>query len=136
MNWRADEVGAVAVPVAEGTEPPGDLGQDAAALAAAGFTGRLGQTLVLPVGGRALVAVGIGAVDDVDAAAVRDLAAAFARAVPHQTRLAVELPDRDIGLSPGDFARAVTEGVLLARWRFRISESDDEPIRPRGGRRR
>src|SRR6478736_4183258 len=55
----ADEVGAVAVPVAEGAEPPADLGQDAAALAAAGFTGKRGQTIVLPGGGRALVAVGI-----------------------------------------------------------------------------
>ncbi|WP_235506393.1 leucyl aminopeptidase [Terrabacter sp. Root181] len=124
----ADEVGAVAVPVAEGAEPPSELGQDAAALAAAGFTGKRGQTIVLPGGGRALVAVGIGRVDDVDEAAVRDLAATFARAVPQHTRLAVELPDREIGLSPGDFARAVTEGVLLARWRFRISESDDDPV--------
>ena len=124
----ADEVGAVAVPVAEGAEPPADLGQDAAALGAAGFTGKRGQTIVIPSGGRALVAVGIGAVDNVDEAAVRDLAATFARAVPLHTRLAVELPDREIGVSPADFARAATEGVLLARWRFRISETDDEPV--------
>ena len=32
----ADEVGAVAVPVAEGAEPPADLGQDGAALATSG----------------------------------------------------------------------------------------------------
>src|SRR6478736_4830010 len=37
-------------------------------------------------------------------------------------------PPGDLGVSPGDFARAVTEGVLLARWRFRISESDDEQV--------
>jgi leucyl aminopeptidase len=121
----ADEVGAVAVPVAEGSDPPGELGQDAAALAAVGFTGRRGQTLVLPSGGRALVAVGIGGADDLDEAVLRDLAATFARAVPQHSRLAVELPAREIGLSPGDFARAVTEGVLLARWEFRISDSHD-----------
>ena len=56
-----DVVGAVAVPVSEGGDPPSELGHDAATLEAAGFTGKRGQTLVLPErAGRVLVAVGIG----------------------------------------------------------------------------
>jgi leucyl aminopeptidase len=44
----AGEVGALAVPVVSGEDPPDELGVGAEALAAAGFTGARGQTLVLP----------------------------------------------------------------------------------------
>ncbi len=119
---------ALAVPVAEGAAPPADLGTDAAHLAVAGFSGAAGQSLVFPgADGRALVAVGIGDVATVDRTRVRDLAADFARSVPQHKSLAVELPDRDLGLSPGDFAQVVVEGVLLARWRFFVGTGGDEP---------
>ena len=123
-----DVVGAVAVPVSEGGDPPSELGHDAATLEAAGFTGKRGQTLVLPSGpGRVLVAVGIGSAADVDVAALRDLAGTFARAVPQHTGLGVSLPEQGIGLSPRDFAQAVAEGVLLARWGFHLGSSEDVP---------
>ncbi|EWT02430.1 leucyl aminopeptidase [Intrasporangium oryzae NRRL B-24470] len=123
------EAGATAVPVAEGADAPAALGFDRAALAAAGFEGKRGQTLVVPSAeGRALVAVGIGAGQTVDASLVRDLAASFALAVPHQRHLAVSLPSTETALSPGDFAEAVTEGVLLARWRFHVGKGGDEPL--------
>ena len=113
--------------MAEGSEPPADLGTDAAHLAVAGFTGASGQSLVFPgADGRALVAVGIGDVATVDRTRVRDLAADFARSVPQHKTLAVELPDRDLGISPGDFAQVVVEGVLLARWRFFVGAGGDE----------
>ena len=122
------DAAALAVPVAEGGEPPADLGTDAAHLAVAGFTGASGQSLVFPgADGRALVAVGIGDVATVDRTRVRDLAADFARSVPQHKSLAVELPDRDLGISPGDFAQVVVEGVLLARWRFFVGAGGDEP---------
>ena len=122
-----DRAGAVAVPVATDGAVPGDLGFDRAALEAAGFRAERGTTLVVPsVQGRALVALGIGARASVDAATVRDLAADFAHAVPHQKRLAVELPAGDTGLTPAEFAAAVVEGVLLARWRFLIGKGSDE----------
>ncbi len=121
------EVGALAVPVVGGGDPPAELGVDAAALASAGFTGDRGQTLVLPhPDGVVRVAVGLGPSGTVDATLVRDMAAEFARAVPHHKVLSVEVPSADAELSVADFAQAVTEGVLLARWRFRVGADQDE----------
>ena len=125
----ADEAGAVAVPLSPGSEPPAALGFDRAALAAAGFEAKRGQTLVVPTAeGRVLVAVGIGEGAGADAALVRDLAADFARAVPHQLKLAVELPSQPTALPSGEFAQAVTEGVLLARWRFYVGAGHDSSL--------
>ncbi len=67
----------------------------------------------------------------------RDTAAEFARAVPHHKTLAVEVPPDATGISPAEFAQAVTEGVILARWRFRVGAGQDETHpRQRGARRR
>ena len=122
-----DDVGAVAVPITEDGQPPAGLGVSAAALRAAGFTGARGETLVVPAShGPLQVAVGVGAGEAVDAALVRDLASAYARAVPQHRGLAVRLPETEIALSVKDFVRAVTEGVVLARWRYTVA-SDPEP---------
>src|SRR5262245_33240490 len=57
---------------------PVDLGVGRAALEAAGFTGKVGETLVLPANdGQPLVAVGIGDPAELTTAAVRDAGAAF-----------------------------------------------------------
>ena len=123
------QAAALAVPVVAGAEPPPDLGTDAAHLAVVGFTGRSGETLVVPgADGRALVALGIGDPDSVDLAAVRDLAAEFARAVPQHKSLAIELPDRATTISVGDFAQMVVEGVLLARWRFFVGRGGEDSL--------
>ncbi|MGW6195993.1 leucyl aminopeptidase family protein [Kribbella sp. NPDC055110] len=122
------EVDALAVPVAADAEPGAELGIDAAGLAAAGFTGERGQALVQPHSGSPVrVAVGIGTPDQIDATLARDLAAEFARAVPWHRRLAIEVPSRDAGISVADFAQAVTEGVLLSRWRYFVGRGADEP---------
>ena len=123
------QAGAVAVPVVEGGDPPDDLGVESAGLASAGFTGRRGQHLVLPPrdGGPARVAIGIGAAGRLDMTLVRDVAADFARAVPQHKNLVVELPATLTTLSAAQFAQAVTEGVLLARWRFFVGRGGDEP---------
>jgi leucyl aminopeptidase len=122
------DAAALAVPAFEGAEPPSDLEVDAARLAVAGFTGKSGQTLVVPgADGRALVALGVGAPDTVDALQVRDLAAGFARAVPQHLTLAVELPASRVAVSPGEFAQVVVEGVVLARWRYFVGVGGDEP---------
>ena len=122
-----DQAAALAVPVAAGAEPPADLGTDADHLRIAGFTGAAGEHLVVPgADGRALVALGIGDAGTVDLARVRDLAADFARAVPQHLTLAVELPERDIAISPADFAQVVVEGVVLARWRFFVGRGGDD----------
>jgi leucyl aminopeptidase len=122
------DAAALAVPVAAGAKPPADLGIDADHLAVAGFRAAAGQTLVVPgADGRALVALGIGDASTLDPTRVRDLAADFARAVPQHATLAVELPDTDTALSPGDFAQVVVEGVLLARWRYFVGRGGDAP---------
>jgi len=111
----------------QGEEAPEELGVDTAGLDSAGFTGARGQTLVLPhADGVVRVAVGVGPRGSVDSTLVRDLAAEFARAVPQHKRLAVELPSPDSGISPADYAQAVTEGVLLARWRFHVRAAEQE----------
>ncbi len=134
VSLRADipaagEVGAVAVPVVGGGDPPPELGVDALALTSAGFTGARGQTLVLPhPDGVVRVAVGLGTAGTVDATLVRDVAAEFARAVPQHKVLSVEIPPADAGISVAEFAQAVTEGVILARWRFRVGADKDERV--------
>ncbi|RKG71197.1 leucyl aminopeptidase [Corallococcus sp. CA054B] len=104
-------------------------GLDRAFLKAAGFEGKAGQTLLIPrSGGPPLVAVGLGARAQLDAGKLRDAAAAFARTVGHQKHVALQVPDT--GSVPADLAaQALTEGVLLARYRYRPYKrhSEQEP---------
>jgi len=128
LKQAVAEADALAVPVAVGRPPAEELGVDAAGLAAAGFTAQRGQTLVRPtVDGPVRVAVGIGSPDRLDSTLVRDLAAEFARAVPWHKRLAIEVPSRDSALPVAAYAQAVTEGVLLARWRYFVGRDAEEP---------
>ena len=138
------DAAALAVPVAEGSEPPPELGWDAAHLAVAGFTGKADQTLVIPgPDGRALVAIGIGDVATVDLTRLRDLAADFARAVPQHKTLAVELPSRRHRgvarrLRPGRRRRHPPRALaVLRRQRWRRADPDlAHGHRPRRGHRR
>ncbi len=109
---------ALVVPVAVAGAAPDELGVDRAALSAAGFDGRMGQTLVLPrADGPTLVAIGIGDASRLDTTALRDAAASFARASATHARLVVSL--ENTGAVPAaEAARAVVEGVLLARYRY------------------
>jgi len=123
------DAAALAVPVRAGSAPPDDLRTDSEQLAVLGFTGAAHEVVVLPdPGGRALVALGVGDAASVDVHLVRDLAATYARAVPNQRTLAVELPDTQLAVSPSDFAQAVVEGVLLARWRYFLGAGGDSPL--------
>jgi leucyl aminopeptidase len=100
-------------------EEPKDFGFDRASLKAAGFEGKAGQTLVVPrTSGPPLIAVGIGERGKLDPGKLRDAAAAFARAVGQQTRVAIRLPDTG-AVPPAVAAQVITEGVLLARYRYR-----------------
>jgi leucyl aminopeptidase len=123
-----DGADAVAVAVATDGDVPPVLGLDRAALARAGFTGEVGQALALArPEGPALVAVGVGDPQRLDPAAVRHAAAAFARAVPQDSRLAVELvPLPAHGIA--QMAAAVVEGVLLARYRFDRRSRHSGPV--------
>jgi leucyl aminopeptidase len=104
--------------VAAGGAVSQELGVDWASLRALGFEGAVGQTAVLPrADGKVAVAVGTGAPEELDAARLRDAAAAFARASAPHAQLATMLAGTG-AVSPEVAAQAVVEGVLLARYRY------------------
>lgn len=118
---------ALAVPVTSDGPVPETLAVDLPALKRAGFTPEVGKALAFPsLGGPIPVAVGVGAVSELDAAAVRDAAAAFARAVPDDARLATRVPATD-SLTADAAAAAIVEGILLARHQYSLRS---EPAGP------
>jgi len=120
---------ALVVPVAAEGTPPSELGLSREALAAAGFTGKAGQTLVLPRSdGPTLAVVGIGDPNLIDAAGLRDAAAAFTRASAPHARLAMSL-DSTGNVPPLEAAKAVVEGVLLARYRYDPFHTNPSTVR-------
>jgi leucyl aminopeptidase len=110
--------GAVGIPVGTDGEVSKELGIDRQALVAAGFEGKIGQTVVVPRPGKtAVVAVGMGLPGELNANGVRDAAAAFGRAAARHAHLAMVAPTGN-GLSPESVAQAMVEGVLLGRYRY------------------
>jgi leucyl aminopeptidase len=102
---------------------------DRATLAASDFTGNVGETLVLPqVDGPLVIETGIGPVAAVDAASIRDGAAWFALKAHRHADLALDL--RTIDLDAETLGQAAVEGVLLARYRYRVftDRPADEPV--------
>ncbi|TXK18962.1 M17 family metallopeptidase [Homoserinibacter sp. GY 40078] len=114
-----DDTEAIGITVASSGDVAEGLGFDRAALTRAGFGARPGQTLVIPTAsGPALVAVGIGDPEALTPDALRDIAAAFARATASLRRVSLELTTS----GPVDDAaagQALAEGVVLARYRYR-----------------
>lgn len=97
---------------------PSALGVTFDALGRAGFTGEPGQTLVLPrAEGPVYIAVGVGSDPVQSAVSLRDAAAAFARAAARYSALALDLGEA-FALDPSVVGQMVTEGTLLARYRF------------------
>ena len=107
---------------------PAELGLDRAALERAGFTGKAGSSLVLPQAeGPELVAVGAGEEGELDAAALRDLAATFARAAARHARIALIVS----ALGSADAATAagvLSEGTLLARYTYTALKTEPKAI--------
>ncbi len=94
---------------------PRQLGLNRRALEQHGFAGRVGQTMVIPRrDGATLVAVGVG--DAPTPGDLRDAAAAFVRAAGRHGVLACDLVDA--GSSTQADASAVTEGLILASYRY------------------
>ena len=88
-----DDAGAVGVPVGVKGPVPRQIGLDRSTLAASGFDGKVGQTLVVPrKGGPTVIAVGVGDPGELTPATRRDAAAAFARAAGKHERLATHSP--------------------------------------------
>jgi leucyl aminopeptidase len=116
--------GVVGVPVAASGPVPRQLGVDRATLVASGFDGKVGETLVVPRrGGASVVAVGIGDPATLDAAGLRDAAAAFARAAGKHTEIATTLTDVE-NVAPEVAGQVVAEGILLARYRYHTLKRD------------
>jgi leucyl aminopeptidase len=111
---------ADAVGLAVGTSGtvPRQLGLTRAALESHGFTGKVGETLFVPSRDRpTYVAVGVGA--DAGTTELRDAAAAFVRAAGKRAHLATDLADDGSSAArTAAVAQAVTEGVLLAAYRY------------------
>jgi leucyl aminopeptidase len=104
---------------------------DRATMLAAGFEAAPGQVLVLPrVDGPLVVEVGLGGRDAIDHVAIRDAAAAVARAAARHEHVVIDLSGIDLA-DPRAAGLAVTEGVLLARYRFRTFREfpDEAPLR-------
>ena len=113
-----ETVGSLGVPVGEKGAVPRQLGLDRATLVASGFDGKVGQTLVVPRrDGPSVVAVGVGDPATLDAARLRDAAAAFGRAAAKHAQLATTLSD--VAAVDAEVAgQAIVEGILLARYRY------------------
>ncbi|MCU1392405.1 MAG: leucyl aminopeptidase [Ilumatobacteraceae bacterium] len=109
---------AVGVPVGSTGAVPKSIGLTRAALAANGFEGSAGQTLVIPSAtGPTVIAIGIGKPAELTANGLRSAAASFARAAGKRARLATTLADLD-GVDAVVAGQAVVEGVTLANYRF------------------
>ena len=88
-----------------------------AELAAAGFSGARGTTLLLP-GTPLQVAVGIGDPATLSSDAIRDIAAAYALAAAGHARLALRLDTLSEPSLPVEWFGAAVEGIVLARYEF------------------
>ena len=113
VGWAVATKGAV----------PRQLGLSRAALEANGFEGKPGQVLAVPNGDGVAVAIGVGEPGAIDAAGLRSAAAAFARAASKHAQLATNLADVE-GVDARVAAQAVTEGVLLASYRYTGLKND------------
>jgi leucyl aminopeptidase len=112
------QVEVVGVPVGTTGTVPRALGLNRAALAAHGFEGKPGQTLVVPAtSGPTHVAVGIGEPSALTATVLRTAAASLVRASGKRATVATTLADLD-GVDAAVAGQAVAEGALLAAYRY------------------
>jgi leucyl aminopeptidase len=113
---------AIGLAVGPSGPVPRQLGLNRAALESHGFTGKVGSTLVVPSReGATLIAVGVG--EAPTANQLRDAAAAFTRAAGKRTHLATNLAEAG-GIDAARAAQVVTEGVLLADYRYLGQKTD------------
>jgi leucyl aminopeptidase len=130
VSSKLPESATVGYLLGEDSDPPKDLGLDAAVLAAAGFEGKVGQAIAFPEpAGTWVVLVGTGPTADLDPGRLRDAAAAFARATQSRGELVMVLGD--VGDVPPELAgQMIVEGALMARYRYDVLKSAPsvEPI--------
>jgi len=106
-------------------------GLPVALLAAQGFTGAADQiSLVADAKGRAIVVIGVGPADSVDANRFRRVGAQAARAASRVKRLSIDVLGASADLSldgRSAAAHALAEGVVLGSYRFTEYQSDPKP---------
>ena len=116
----------IGVPVFRGLDIPVDVALDVDHLRARGYEAKVGETVTLPgENGTTVIAVGVGARDEVDADVIRRASGALARAASKRTSLVSHVLDA----LPADgdragAAQAAAEGTLLASYRFTRFKSD------------
>ena len=117
----SDEVSAIGVPVAaDGAVPRERVDLDRALLEASGFDARVGDVLVLPrTDAPTVIEIGVGSRAELDASAIRDAAAAFARAAARHASIAIDLTEVASSVEARIAGQAAVEGVLMARYRYR-----------------
>jgi leucyl aminopeptidase len=130
VTSKTPETDTIGYLLGEESDPPKDVGLDAAALEAGGFQGKVGQVIAFPdPDGTWVVLIGTGPLGDLDPDRLRDAGAAFARATQSRSQLVLVMGD--LGDVPPDMAgQAVVEGALLARYRYDALKSAPsvEPI--------
>lgn len=128
---QSTDVELVVVPYFTGAIPAAQtLTPDSSKLAKKGFEGKVGQTAVVDVGDRTVVAVGVGAAEEVTLDVLRKMGASAARAGWKYEKIEVHLPvgaglSAELGGSGG--SQAVTEGLVLAGYRFTDYKSQVDP---------
>lgn len=97
---------------------PDELGLSRDALSGAEFCGNVGDTLIVPQAqGPDLIAVGFGEKRLLDSTALRNAAAAFARASVKRTRIRLVVPASEASVD-AESIQAAYEGLLLARYAY------------------
>jgi leucyl aminopeptidase len=114
-----DDATVVGVPVYSDGAVPDRQDLDRATLEASGFGATVGETLVLPrVDGPTIIEVGLGSHAELNGSALRDAAAAFARAAVRHGSLVMDLSGVT-EVPPAVAGQAVVEGIVMARYRYR-----------------
>ena len=129
-----DDAQVLGVPVYAGRTSPVGSGADldVTYLAERGFEGKVGETCTVPGtnGGATIVAVGVGDPDKITAETLRRSAAALVKAAWRDARVATTLlAAAPADLDPALGAQAVTEGALLASYKFTTYKSDPKGCR-------
>jgi leucyl aminopeptidase len=110
----------IGLPVSTDGAVPDRAPFDRATLVASDFSAGVGETLVLPrADGPLVIETGLGPQATITAATVRDAAAWFALKAHRHADLVLDLRGLDLG-DPAALGQAAVEGVLLARYRYRV----------------
>jgi leucyl aminopeptidase len=118
-EWPAG-ASVIGLPVPSDGDVPERAPFDRATLDASDFSGAVGETLVLPrIDGPLVIETGLGPREGIGTATIRDAAAWFALKAHRHADPVLDLRGLDVG-DPAALGQAAVEGVLLARYRYRV----------------